>query len=94
MNTVSKCWLLLCLVLYFFCIPKTEAQTATVRGFVTDASDGQALQGVNVALRDVTGNLRGDIADDDGFFIVVRLQPGRWFLRASFIGYETFHRYA
>ncbi|MCY4672841.1 MAG: TonB-dependent receptor [Bacteroidetes bacterium] len=90
MNPVSWCWLLLCLSLCLFCIPKTEAQTATVRGFVTDASDGQALQGVNVALRDATGNLRGDIADDDGFFIVVRLQPGRWFLQASFIGYETF----
>ena len=74
----------------FFCIPQVSAQTASVRGFVTDASDGQALQGVNIALRDATGNLRGGSTDDDGFFIVVRLQPGRWLLQASFIGYETF----
>ena len=64
-------------------------QTSTVRGFITDASDGQALQGVNVAVRDVSGNLRGSVSDDDGFFIVTRLQPGRWFLRATYIGYET-----
>ena len=36
--------LLLCLSLFIFGVPSTEAQTATVRGFVTDASDGQALQ--------------------------------------------------
>jgi len=66
------------------------AQTSSIRGFVTDASDGQALQGVNIALRDASENLRGGVTDDDGFFIVVRLQPGQWFLRASFIGYETF----
>ena len=69
--------------------PSVYGQTATVQGFVTDASDGQALQGVNVALRDLSGDLRGGVSDDDGFFIVTRLQPGRWFLRATYIGYET-----
>lgn len=64
-------------------------QTATIRGFITDATDGQALQGVNVAVTDVSGNLRGSVADDDGFFIITRLQAGRWYLRATFIGYEA-----
>ncbi len=82
--------LLLSVGLLFLHTSSAEAQTSSVRGFVTDASDGQALQGVNIALRDAAGNLRGGVANDDGFFIVVRLQPGRWFLRASFIGYETF----
>ncbi len=79
---IATCFLLLPL--------QIQAQTSSVRGFVTDASDGQPLQGVNIALRDVSGNLRGGVADDDGFFIVVRLQPGQWFLQASFIGYETY----
>ena len=65
------------------------AQTASVRGFITDASDGQPLQGVNVALEDAAGALRGAVTDDDGFFIIIRLAPGRYTLRASFIGYET-----
>jgi len=65
------------------------AQTASVRGFIIDESDGQPLQGVNVGLEDATGALRGAVTDDDGFFIVIRLAPGRYVLRASFIGYET-----
>ncbi|MCY4226017.1 MAG: TonB-dependent receptor [Bacteroidetes bacterium] len=77
-------------VCLFWLPTQLQAQTSSVRGFVTDASDGQPLQGVNIALRDVSGSLRGSVADDDGFFIVVRLQPGQWFLQASFIGYETY----
>jgi len=76
--------------LSFLWIQSASAQTSSVRGFVTDASDGQALQGVNIAFRDIAGNLRGSVADDDGFFIVVQMQPEQWFLQASFIGYETF----
>ncbi len=66
-----------------------SAQTGTIRGFVTDASDGQALQGVNVGVLDVSGSLRGSITDDDGFFIILRLPAGRYILRASYIGYES-----
>ena len=69
--------------------PQVLAQTASVRGFITDESDGQPLQGVNVAFEDATGALRGAVTDDDGFFIIIRLAPGRYVLRASFIGYET-----
>ena len=65
------------------------AQNATVQGFITDAADGEPLQGVNIALTDRTGALRGNVTDDDGFFIVVRLAPGQYTLRASFIGYTT-----
>ncbi|MYG44013.1 MAG: TonB-dependent receptor [Rhodothermaceae bacterium] len=90
MNILLRYRVFLWSAFFLFCVPQVSAQTASVRGFVTDASDGQALQGVNIALRDATGNLRGGSTDDDGFFIVVRLQPGRWFLQASFIGYETF----
>jgi len=71
------------------CVHAGLAQTASVRGFIKDASDGQPLQAVNVALEDPTGALRGAVTDDDGFFIIIRLAPGRYVLRASFIGYET-----
>ncbi len=70
-------------------IVPAAAQTATVRGFVTDATDGQTLQGVNVALADGAGRLFGTVSDNDGFFILTRLAPGRYVLRASFIGFET-----
>ena len=38
---------------------------------------------------DATGNLRGSVTDDDGFFIIIRLPAGRYILRASYIGYKT-----
>ncbi len=70
-------------------LAEAHAQKATVRGFITDASDGQALQGVNVGITDATGNLRGSVTNDDGFFIIIRLAPGQYTLQASFIGFET-----
>lgn len=68
---------------------QAQNETAAVRGFITDQSDGQALQGVNVALDDGSGDLLGAISNDDGFFIITRVPPGIYELRASFIGYET-----
>ncbi len=67
----------------------TLAQTGTVRGFITDSSDGQALQGVNVGVIDPTGALRGSVTNDDGFFIILRLPAGQYILQVSYIGYET-----
>ena len=67
-----------------------HAQNATVRGFVTDASNGEALLGVNVVLENPGGDLRGAATDSDGIYSISRLPAGRYFLRASFIGFETF----
>ena len=66
------------------------AQTATVRGFVRDASDGQGLQGVNVILaRPGSDDFFGAATDVDGVYAVSRLPLGTYVLRASFIGYDT-----
>lgn len=66
-----------------------HAQTATVRGFVTDAADDQPLTGVNVVLEGDTG-LLGAATDADGFYQVSRIPPGTYVVRATFIGYEPF----
>ena len=65
------------------------AQTVTLRGFVTDQSDGQALQGVNVALQDEEGFLLGGITDSDGIFVITPIPLGLYRLQASFIGFNT-----
>ena len=65
-----------------------QAQTATVRGFVTDASNGEALQGVNVVVE--TPTPFGAATDSDGLYVVAGLTPGRYVLRASFIGFRTY----
>ena len=66
------------------------AQAATLRGFVTDNSDGLPLLGVNVSLKDVQGELVGNATNLDGFYTITRINPGRYELRASYIGYESY----
>lgn len=66
-----------------------QAQTATVRGFVTDASNGEALQGVNVVI-ETPSSIFGAASDGDGLYVVAGLAPGRYVLRASFIGFRTY----
>ena len=77
--------LALCLVL----ASGVRAQTATVRGFVTDATNGQPLELVNVTLRDDDGAFRGAVTNRDGLFFLPNLPPGRYLFRASFIGYRV-----
>jgi len=69
------------------------AQPVTLRGFVTDASDGQPLQGVNVAvlpLQDPQQRIRGAVSDKDGFYQVNQIPPGRYALRISYVGYAVY----
>ncbi|MDX1420050.1 MAG: TonB-dependent receptor [Rubricoccaceae bacterium] len=80
--------LLLAVLLLASAAPR--AQSAALRGFVTDEGDGQPLLGVNVVLeRD--GALYGATTDTDGLYTVTGLAPGRYALRATFIGYAP-HR--
>ncbi len=68
------------------------AQTA-LRGFVTDASDGQALAGVNVSVRPAAGDesdLTGAATNPDGFYTVAGLRPGRVIVAATYLGYTSF----
>lgn len=65
------------------------ARQATVRGFVTDASDGQPLQGVNVVVEVEGSLLRGTATDKDGLYTLARIPAGRYVLKASFVGYTT-----
>jgi len=62
-------------------------QTASIRGFVTDADDGEALAGVNVILESDTGGLRGGVTNSDGVYNLTRIPSGSYVLRFSFIGY-------
>lgn len=65
-------------------------RTATLRGFVVGADDGQALQGVNIAVRDMAGELvSGTATDLDGLYIILNLPAGRYAVVSSYIGYAT-----
>lgn len=76
-------------------VPPTQAQKgpqdAVVRGFVRDASNGQALQGANAVLRDMEGTIRAAAAADaEGFYQIAQVDPGRYRLQISFVGYQPY----
>jgi len=86
-------YLLVALVVCFFwtgCVPRVNAQTATLRGFVTDVEDGRPIPNVNVVLTDTTETLLGAATDSDGYYQIGRIRPGTYILRATYIGYETY----
>ncbi len=65
-------------------------QGAQVRGFVSDAANGEALVPVNIILEDERGDLRGAATDNDGIYSITPIPAGRYIFRASFIGYRPY----
>lgn len=65
------------------------AQTATVTGTVTDASDGLPLGGANVLLTsDGSTLISGAATDPDGNYRIADIAPGSYVLVARFVGYQ------
>ncbi len=56
-----------------------------VNGVVTDAA-GQPLPGANVVIEDTR---RGATTDNDGYYLILSVDPGRYELTASMVGYAT-----
>ena len=71
-------------------VPSALAQNAALRGFVTDDDDGQALPGVNVVVEDASGSVQGAATDVNGFYYLPTLPPGRYALRATYLGYAPY----
>ncbi len=82
---------LILLVMMSAMLVTASAQDATLRGFVKNAEDGLAMQGVNLALYALDGDgFYGAASNADGFYAVSGIDPGRYRLQASYISYETF----
>ena len=60
-----------------------------LRGFVADASTGEPLEGVNIALTRTDGVLFGAASNSDGLYLVPRLTPGQYVLAVTYVGYVT-----
>lgn len=61
------------------------AQTGKLTGKVTD-TNGESLIGVTVM---VPGTNLGAITDIDGYYVILRISPGEYAVRYSFVGYQT-----
>lgn len=62
------------------------AQTGTIAGVVVDSETGETLVGANVALK---GTTTGTATDLEGRFRIKGIEPGRYDVVFSFIGFQT-----
>jgi len=60
--------------------------TGKIAGFVTDSENGEPLAGVNITIEETH---LGAATDLDGHFIILNIRPGKYSVKASFIGYRT-----
>lgn len=67
------------------------SQSITVQGIVSDKSSGQPLQGANIAFQGLADDSRkGTATNREGYYRVSGLEPGRYFLNISYVGYRTY----
>ncbi len=66
-------------------------QGGTITGYVFDAVLDTSIEYANIVLfnqRD-SSQVTGTITDKNGFFTLTNVRPGRFYMKVSFIGYET-----
>lgn len=66
--------------------PLLFAQPASISGFVTDSTNGNALIGANIYLE---GNALGSSSNDEGYYVIHPISPGDYTLICSYLGYLT-----
>ena len=74
---------LLLLVVLLLPVMLVQAQSGKIAGSVVDQNQ-DPLPGVNVVIE---GTTTGTVSDSDGFFAILNVRPGRYTLRATFIGF-------
>jgi hypothetical protein len=87
----KKC--LTILLLFSFVLPPAVTSThaqAVLNGFVTDATTGEALPGANIVLSQANEIVYGTATDPSGSFVLPGIEPERYELRVTFVGYETY----
>ena len=76
----------LSLSILLFCLT-AQALPPTINGFITDSSSGEGLIGANVYLDDFP---IGISTNEQGYYVLHPIPPGKHTLKVSFIGYKTF----
>ncbi|MFO7768426.1 MAG: TonB-dependent receptor [bacterium] len=71
-------------------VVQAQGTTGTIRGKVTDSTTGEPLAAVNVVVfeTDGTATTMGAMTNAEGDYVIVNVQPGRYDLRASMMGYK------
>lgn len=62
------------------------AGNGKIIGVITEAGTGEKLFGANVS---IVGTTVGSVADINGHYAIMNLDPGTYIIKASYIGYKT-----
>jgi len=88
-----KLWLkwisygLLVFVAFFVVTQHAEAAvTGKIAGLIVDAETGEPLPGTNILIE---GTERGAACDADGYYYIIRLEPGTYNVQARMMGYKS-----
>ena len=76
--------LVVLLILTFTAGNLFAANTGKITGTITDKKTGEPLIGVNVVIENTHW---GAMTDLDGFFSIINIPPGKYTVKASFVGY-------
>jgi hypothetical protein len=60
--------------------------TGKISGFITDEQSGEPMIGVNISVKDKP---LGAASDENGFYYILQLPPGKYQLEFSYIGYHS-----
>lgn len=78
------------LVLFLLVFSNVFSQTSTIQGIITDASNGQTIQGANVLLLNFDNRqIKGAVTDRSGLYRLQNISPGEYKIRISYVGYIT-----
>ena len=78
------------LAIVAFQLGYSQAGTGTLKGKVTDKSTGETLPFVNLVLIQNGTQKAGAATDIDGKFTISSIQPGKYTLKVSFIGFKKY----
>lgn len=76
---------LTCLLIMTIVVPVISGTTGKLAGRITDENN-QPLAGVNIFLK---GTTLGTASDQDGYYFIINIPPGKYKVEFSFIGYKT-----
>ncbi|MBB6003535.1 carboxypeptidase-like regulatory domain-containing protein [Arcicella rosea] len=71
--------------LVFHSVFSFAQKTAIIKGKVF-TSDGKAAEFVNVSLK---GTNKGVVADENGYYEIKEIKPGKYTVQASFVGLDS-----
>lgn len=74
------------IVLMILLLATSVFAASKIRGKVKDKQSGEPLIGASVVIE---GTTQGASTDVNGEFIILNVQPGKYTLRASYLGYQT-----